>query len=244
MPSPAALNSATVNVHLLARSQVLTARACRQFHSHRVTRVRALTLLGGTGDFKPPEDAAKGDAGARGRPRSAASRALGFLGNALFYGGLLGGAGFVGSTYVYSDEDVKRARDGAVNARGEGVLAEAKARAMDAVLDAREWYTEKVKGFTGARSAQSALMFITLGAFSALLPRLRRVRSDCATTDLDMRGCHHQRIHLCAMWLFRGQAAQSSPVLGDATAIRHTSLCPATYSAATRKVHVTAATRA
>ena len=114
---------------------------------HRACRTQ--TSQRHAGEFKPPEDTGK-PAGAAGKAPSAAGRVASFIGNTLFYGTLLGGAAFVGSTYAVTDEEVKRRRDAADAARGEGPLAEAAAVATGYFAEAREWYAEKVKGFTGA----------------------------------------------------------------------------------------------
>jgi hypothetical protein len=103
------------------------------------------------GDFKPPEEAVKAEASASGKAPSTAVRLLSFIGNTVFYGGLLGGAGFFASTYAYTDDDVRRIRNEAKQQRGHGAVASAKFEALDRFLDAREWYTERVKGFTGAQ---------------------------------------------------------------------------------------------
>jgi hypothetical protein len=101
-----------------------------------------------TGDFKPPEDAISPAAATK--EATALRRALGVAGNALFYGTVVTGAAFIGSTYVYSDEDIKKWRDLAEEHRDGGVAAEAKATVLEHVLTAREYFSEKMKGFTGA----------------------------------------------------------------------------------------------
>jgi hypothetical protein len=78
------------------------------------------------------------------------SRVLSFVGNTLFYGGLLGGTAFLASTYAVSDEDAKARCDAAEARSGEGPVAQAAAVAARYYADAREWYTTTLKGFTGA----------------------------------------------------------------------------------------------
>ena len=114
------------------------------------------------GDLKTPEAAARSgtaaaaaaaaaEAAAADKQPSVAARVASVLGNLTFYGLLLGGAGFVGSTYVYSDERVRKMRDDAEErAGGGGPVAGAQAAFLDWFCEAREWYSEKVRGFTGA----------------------------------------------------------------------------------------------
>lgn len=85
-------------------------------------------------------------------PPSAVGRAMGAMGNLLFYGGLFGAIGFQASTYIYSIEDVQKMNKEAQDAAEEsgGPVSEAYAWFMSRFCSAREWYAEKISDFTGA----------------------------------------------------------------------------------------------
>lgn len=100
-------------------------------------------------DFKPPEEVIHPSASPPTKAPTTAGRALGYLGNLIFYGGLAGAVGFAASTYIYSDEQVKQLQTEAGKHRMEGLAAEVKARCWDYLADARVWYSEKVKELTG-----------------------------------------------------------------------------------------------
>ena len=80
------------------------------------------------------------------------NRALGYLGNFIFYGGLVSAASFMAFVQLYSEEQVEQMDSRAQETRGEGGLAAARAAVTERLAAARQWYGSKVREFTGARA--------------------------------------------------------------------------------------------
>lgn len=90
-------------------------------------------------------------AAAAAKEPSAVNRALGYLGNFVFYGGLVSAASFMAFVQLYSEEHVAALDAEAQAKSGEGGLAGAWAACTAQLAAARQWYGSKVREFTGAR---------------------------------------------------------------------------------------------